>query len=102
MPVVLPQSHNGSVVRIPTQLNTVGDHIRWKRLGLKMLRKQVAEEIGVDKTSVVNWEANASIPSIEYMPAVIAFLGYNPLLKSEQSGREIGPAPNHSGIANRR
>ncbi|MGA2186647.1 MAG: helix-turn-helix transcriptional regulator [Bryobacteraceae bacterium] len=26
-----------------------------------------------------NWEVNAASPRIEYMPAVIGFLGYNPL-----------------------
>jgi len=33
MPVVLPQSHSpATVVRLPSQLNTIGDHIRRKRL----------------------------------------------------------------------
>ena len=33
----------------------------------------------MDKTSVFNWEANTSTPEIRYMPAIIRFLGYNPL-----------------------
>ena len=37
------------------------------------------EQIGVDKTSIHNWETNFSKPSIEYMPAIIQFLGYNPV-----------------------
>jgi predicted transcriptional regulator len=28
---------------------------------------------------VYNWEANTSTPEIRYMPAIIRFLGYNPL-----------------------
>jgi len=44
-----------------------------------MLQKDVAEQLGVDKTSVFNWEANTSKPEIRYMPAIIRFLGYNPL-----------------------
>jgi DNA-binding XRE family transcriptional regulator len=80
MPLMLPQAYStGSVVRIPTEPQTVGDHIRKQRLGLKMLQKDVAEQIGVDKTSVFNWEANTSRPEIRYMPAIIRFLGYNPL-----------------------
>lgn len=67
------------MVRKPAQPQTVGDHIRTKRLGMRMLQREVAEQIGVDKTSVFNWEANASTPEIRYMPAIIRFLGYNPL-----------------------
>jgi site-specific DNA recombinase len=80
MPLALPQSYStGRVVRIPTEPQTVGDHIRRRRLGQKLLQKDVAEQLGVDKTSVFNWEANASTPEIRYMPAIIGFLGYNPL-----------------------
>jgi transcriptional regulator with XRE-family HTH domain len=70
---------NGSVVRIPTVPQTVGDHIRRRRLGMKLLQRDVAEQLGVDKTSVFNWEANTSNPEVRYMPAIIRFLGYNPL-----------------------
>jgi transcriptional regulator with XRE-family HTH domain len=80
MPIVLPQSYSsGRVVRIPTQPQSVGDHVRRKRLGLKMLQRDVAEQIGVDTTSVFKWEANTAAPEIRYMPAIIRFLGYNPL-----------------------
>jgi transcriptional regulator with XRE-family HTH domain len=44
-----------------------------------MLQREVAERIGVEKTSVHNWETNVSKPDIRYVPAIIEFLGYNPL-----------------------
>jgi transcriptional regulator with XRE-family HTH domain len=44
-----------------------------------MLQKEVAERIGVDKTSVFNWEANTACPEVRYMPAIIQFLDYDPL-----------------------
>jgi hypothetical protein len=57
MPLVLPQSYStGSVIRIPTQLTTVGDDIRKRRLELKMLQREVAEQISVNTTSVRNWD----------------------------------------------
>ena len=77
------QPDQRSVIRIPTQLKTVGDHVRKKRLGLKMLQKEVVEQLGVCQPSVFNWEANTSAPEIRYMPAVIRFLGYNPLPPKE-------------------
>lgn len=75
MPLALPQSYStGRVIRIPVAPQTVGDHIRKRRLGLKLLQKDVAEQLGVDKTSVFNWEGNRSSPEIRYMPAIIRFL----------------------------
>ena len=80
MPLVLPQSYStGRVIRIPVKPQTVGDHIRKRRLGLKLFQKDVAEQLGVEKTSIANWECNRSIPEIRYMPAIIDFLGYDPL-----------------------
>jgi transcriptional regulator with XRE-family HTH domain len=46
---------------------------------LKVLPRQVADQIGVNKASVANWESDRSVPEVEYMPAIIRFLGYNPL-----------------------
>jgi site-specific DNA recombinase len=80
MPLILPQSYNPrSVIRIPVKPQTIGDHIRLRRLGLKLFQKDVAEQLGVEKTSVFNWEGNRSSPEIRYMPAIIRFLGYDPL-----------------------
>jgi DNA-binding XRE family transcriptional regulator len=66
------------VVRILVAPQTVGGHIRRRRLGLKLLQQDVAERLGVNKTSVFNWEANTSTPEIRYMPAIIEFPGYDP------------------------
>ncbi|MEO8593053.1 MAG: recombinase family protein [Candidatus Solibacter sp.] len=80
MPLVLPQSYStGAVIRIPVEPHTVGDHIRRERLARKMLQREVADQIGVDTTSVFKWEGNTSAPEIRCMPAIITFLGYNPL-----------------------
>jgi transcriptional regulator with XRE-family HTH domain len=63
----------------PKEINTLGDHIRTRRLSLNLLQKQVAEKIGVNAATITNWERNASTPAIGYMPAIIRFLGYDPL-----------------------
>jgi len=84
MPLVLPQSYaGGRVVRMPIEPKTVGDHIRRRRLQLHLLQRDVAERIGVDKTSIFNWEANTATPEIRYMPTIIRFLAYNPLPPAE-------------------
>lgn len=78
--LVLPRSHKLSTrSRIPAKLETIGDHLLRRWLTLKLLQRHVAEKLDVEKASVANWEANRTKPSLEYMPAIIRFLGYNPL-----------------------
>src|SRR4051794_419474 len=90
VPLALPQSYStGRVVRIPTQLKTVGDHIRKRRLGLKMLQRELGDLLGVCEPSVFNWERNSSSPEIRYMPAIIDFLGYDPLPEANGWGERL-------------
>lgn len=62
----------------PKEINSLGDHLRSHRLDLNLLQMEVAEQIGVDKTTIHNWESNASTPAIRYVPAIIRFLGSDP------------------------
>jgi DNA-binding XRE family transcriptional regulator len=62
----------------PTELRTIGDHVRKRRLDLGLLQRETAARIGVDKTTVYNWEAGRATPSLRVRPAVIRFLGYDP------------------------
>jgi transcriptional regulator with XRE-family HTH domain len=78
--LVLPRSHRLNLrSQPPEELNTIGDHLLRRRLVLKLLQRQVAEQIGVDNASITNWESNRSKPGIRYIPAIIRFLGYDPL-----------------------
>jgi transcriptional regulator with XRE-family HTH domain len=89
-PLMLPQSYStGKVVRIPIEPKTIGDHIRKRRLELKLLQKNVAKHLGVCQPCAYNWESNTSQPDIAYMPAVIRFLGYNPLPSVEGLGAQL-------------
>jgi transcriptional regulator with XRE-family HTH domain len=63
----------------PQEINTLGDHIRSHRFDLKLLQKQVADQIGVDEATITNWERNASSPAVRFIPAILQFLGYDPL-----------------------
>jgi DNA-binding transcriptional regulator YiaG len=80
MSMVLPQSYStGAPLRIPTEPTTIGDHVRKRRLELKMQQRDLARQLGVSVAGVCNWEGNVTKPEIRYMPAIIEFLGYNPL-----------------------
>jgi len=77
--LVFPRSHRlDRGIRPVEELRTLGDHLRRRRLTLKLLQREVGEQLGVDKTSIYNWETNRCEPSFEFMPAIIRFLGYDP------------------------
>jgi DNA-binding XRE family transcriptional regulator len=63
----------------PKAINSLGDHIRSRRLDLKLLQRQVAEQVGVNGATITIWERDASAPVIRFMPAIIKFLGYDPI-----------------------
>ena len=65
----------------PISLQTIGDHIRKRRLDLELFQKHVAQRIGVATQTVTNWEKNITEPEIRHLPKVIDFLGYNLLPK---------------------
>ena len=62
----------------PLQTKSLGDHIKRRRLDLKILQKEAAKKIGVDETTIWLWENNCVEPSISYIPKIIEFLGYTP------------------------
>ena len=59
----------------------MGNHLRQRRLDLKLLQKDVGQRIGGSVSDVWNWENNRAIPAVKFIPVIIAFLGYNPLPK---------------------
>jgi transcriptional regulator with XRE-family HTH domain len=74
----------------PNELKTIGDHLKKRRLDLKMLQKEVAERFGTTVCTVRNWEKNRSSPSLIFIPRIIRFLGYTPCDTSNQDfGKKI-------------
>jgi transcriptional regulator with XRE-family HTH domain len=67
----------------PKQINTLGNHIRSKRLDLGLLQKEVAEKIGVDTTTIYNWERQRTEPEIRFIARITEFLGYDPFDEPE-------------------
>jgi transcriptional regulator with XRE-family HTH domain len=59
-------------------MKTRGDHIRKRRLDQGLLQREVGDLIGVDKTTIYNWENGRIEPDIRYLPKIIEFLGYVP------------------------
>jgi transcriptional regulator with XRE-family HTH domain len=58
---------------------TLGEHIRQRRLKLQLTLKEAAKLLGTDECSIMNWEKGRTVPKVYRLPAIIRFLGYNPL-----------------------
>lgn len=87
----------------PLSLISIGDHIKKKRLDLHLFQKDVAELIGVQTDSIVNWERNRFSPQIHQLPKVIEFLGYMPFeLPKETMGDKIKSYRKEYGLTQRK
>ena len=63
---------------------TIGDHVRKRRLELGLTQKTVARSLGVTPHSLLNWENGYLQPrSALTLHRLIQFLGYDPLPQGE-------------------
>jgi transcriptional regulator with XRE-family HTH domain len=62
----------------PETLQTLGEHLKKRRLDLGLLQREVAEQVGASKATLLNWERGRSEPELRFMLAIIRFLGYDP------------------------
>lgn len=85
----------------PVELQTLGDHIRKRRLDLGLLQMEVASEIGVSENTVWNWE-HGTEPELRHIPAVLSFLGYMPWKCPDDPGGEACPLQEGKGLSLRR
>jgi transcriptional regulator with XRE-family HTH domain len=58
---------------------TLGEHIKKRRLDLKLTLKETGKLFGTDEWSIINWEKARTVPKVYRLPTIIRFLGYNPL-----------------------
>ena len=73
-------------VLYPIDPETLGDHIRKKRMDLGLLQRDLAEIIGVNECTIHNWECSHSRPHGLMIPKIIRFLEYNPFTNDSRSG----------------
>jgi transcriptional regulator with XRE-family HTH domain len=69
---------------------TIGEHIRKKRYESGLFQHEVAEKIGVDKTTIFNWENGLTQPKIRSMPKIFEFLGYIPSVAMSSISSTLG------------
>ena len=62
----------------PTELKTLGDHIRTRRLDLGLRQSDVAKLLGAYTSTVNTWEKGHFATDVRFVPKIIEFLGYDP------------------------
>lgn len=72
----------------PETLKTLGDHLRKRRLDLRLLQRQAAQKLGADKASAHNWETNRTSPSLSLVPKIVDFIWYIPFKTSHKNLNE--------------
>jgi transcriptional regulator with XRE-family HTH domain len=83
----------------PKGINTLGDHLRKRRLDLGLLQREVAERIGVDETTIYHWERQRNMPEIRFIAPIIKFLGYDPILKPESFPEKLRAYRSRMGLS---
>ena len=78
----------------PSQLienpQVIGEHIKNRRLQLKLKQADVAKVFDICEDSITGWENGRSEPQIQFYPKIIQFLGYNPFpVNTETLGGQI-------------
>jgi DNA-binding transcriptional regulator YiaG len=64
----------------PLEIRSLGDAIRKRRLDLGLLQVDVAEIIGCNQMTVLNWEKGHTSPQGNKMAGVARFLGDPPMI----------------------
>lgn len=82
-------------------LNSLGDHIRSRRLDLGLFQANIAHQIGANTMTIYNWEGNKSYPAIRYIPAILRFLGYNPFPPAHTLPERLAAARKMLGLSQR-
>lgn len=57
---------------------SLGEHIRRRRLMLAITQEEAATLLGVNAWTVHNWETGQRKPEIRFILALVGFLGYDP------------------------
>ena len=70
---------------LPKILKTWGDHIKKRRLEVGLFQKEVARAIDVNECTVTQWELNRTIPQLRFIPRIVEFLKYVPLMGGGQT-----------------
>lgn len=80
---------------------TMGDHLKRKRLLLGLRQIDVAGILGIGPWTLANWETGKAEPLVRYYPAIADFLGYCPYERAESLGERVALHRRYRGLSQR-
>jgi len=81
---------------------TLGEHLKKRRLELGLLQREVAKELRINDASYFNWENDYREPMIRFMPRLIAWLGYDPFPPPRSSSEWLVAVRRNLGLSKKR
>ena len=63
---------------MPQVLRTLGDHLRKHRFELRLMQREVAQQLGVPASTYPSWEDSLRMPKARNRRKIIKYLGYDP------------------------
>ena len=87
----------------PTELITIGDHLRTVRLDRDLYQTDVAKILKTSAENINNWEHNHKEPHVTNMKGVIEFIGYIPFEYEKGTlGLRLWVARQVAGVSHRK
>lgn len=74
---------------IASEPQTLGEHVAKRRKELGLSQREVGKRLGVSAQTVLNWEKGKTEPPVAGIPAILEFLGYDPLPEPETLAEEL-------------
>ena len=78
---------------------TLGEHLRKRRIELALLQKDVASGLQVNAWTYLGWEHDRRRPPIRFWPRIIGFLGYDPFPEPQTVGERIWATRRKLGLS---
>jgi DNA-binding transcriptional regulator YiaG len=69
-------------VPVQTDFNSLGGHLRRRRLQLKIFQSEAARRMKVSNRTLSLWECDRLYPTWFHWPRIITYLGFDPFINS--------------------
>jgi DNA-binding transcriptional regulator YiaG len=87
--------HFRQLRRYPTHPETLGEHLRKKRIDLSLSMPQLAKllGLGITATAIEKWEKNQNHPTEPYRSRIVEFIGFDPYSNNSTGGSPVEHLP---------
>jgi transcriptional regulator with XRE-family HTH domain len=86
----------------PEEPRTLGEHLKRRRLDLRLRQCDVAAELAVTAQTVSHWESGKHPPPVRLIPGIQTFLGFCPFDPAGTFGLRLRAAREAQGLSRRR